>query len=96
MQKYVGEVRWDTNDEKERAELYMISMALDREWKKYCNYCKYNGHDFNTCPVRIELKNRCAHDGLRDRIRGRVSNNLRLASRVSLSSILGKRTRGHV
>ena len=75
----------------EQAEIILIRDALEKRFKRLCPYCKANGHDFNECPVASEISIRCASDGLREKIRGRLSNNIRLASRKPLESHLGKR-----
>ena len=79
----------------ETAELVMIKEAILSQGKKKCGYCKWSGHTINLCPVRIGIAERCHGDGLRDKIRGRISNNLRLAERLPLETVLGKRKRNN-
>ncbi len=89
--EYLGQRMNSCASNLEKAEIILIRDAIEKRLKRVCGYCLTKGHDFNECPVAAEISIRCASDGLREKVRGRVSNNLRLASRKSLESHLGKR-----
>ena len=78
------------NDQLEQAEIILIIDALQQRFKKACAYCKWTGHTFNQCPVQTEIALRCSSDRPRERVRGRISNDLRLGARLSLGEHLKK------
>ena len=77
----------------EKAEMMMIHDAISKTLAKPCTYCKWFGHTHATCPVHIEAFHRCRGDGLRHKVRGRISNDLRVNSRLPLTTNLGKRNK---
>ena len=83
----------DQDDEHVKAELQCLKESFVKAAKKNCPYCKWVGHTRDDCPVFKELKSRCAGSGLREKIRGRISNNLCLDVRLPISAFRGRRGR---
>ncbi len=72
----------------ELAELFLIKAALLKIGKDLCPYCKWPGHRQDKCPVYKEATRRCQGDSLRNKIRSRVFEDLRIANRKPLSEYL--------
>ena len=72
----------------ELAEMVMIKSALLKLGKTVCPYCKWPGHKQHKCPIYKETTRRCEGDSLRNKIRSRVFEDLRIADRIPLSEIL--------